>query len=122
MKFLLDMNLSPRWSGVLQAHGYECIHWSSVGDARADDARTLAWASAHEHVLITNDLDFGAILAAAGSAGPSVIFLRCQDIMPSTLERTLVRVVEQHGEALRTGALIALDEARARVRVLPLCR
>ena len=31
MKLLLDMNLSPRWVGVLPAAGFEAIHWSDVG-------------------------------------------------------------------------------------------
>jgi len=122
MKILLDMNLSPQWCGVLRSHGHECVHWASVGDVRADDARILNWALANDHIVITHDLDFGAILAATGSAAPSVVLLRCQDILPSALQDTLVRTLKQHADALTTGALIALDETRARVRVLPLRR
>ena len=41
MKLLLDMNLAPRWVGFLQEHGFEAVHWSSVGDAKASDAAIM---------------------------------------------------------------------------------
>jgi predicted nuclease of predicted toxin-antitoxin system len=37
MKILVDMNLSPAWVRVLQAHGWDAVHWSEVGGAKPDD-------------------------------------------------------------------------------------
>ncbi|MFB3892252.1 MAG: DUF5615 family PIN-like protein [Phycisphaerae bacterium] len=65
------MNLSPLWAGVLSAHGWEAVHWSSVGDPRASDKVVMSWAAANGHVVLTHDLDFGAILAATGAREPS---------------------------------------------------
>jgi predicted nuclease of predicted toxin-antitoxin system len=31
VKFVIDMNLSPDWVAVLQRHGWEAIHCSTVG-------------------------------------------------------------------------------------------
>lgn len=31
MKLLVDMNLSPRWIGVLAHAGIEAAHWSTLG-------------------------------------------------------------------------------------------
>jgi predicted nuclease of predicted toxin-antitoxin system len=31
MRFLVDMNLSPRWVDLLAAAGYEAAHWNDVG-------------------------------------------------------------------------------------------
>jgi predicted nuclease of predicted toxin-antitoxin system len=31
MKVLVDMKLSPDWVPVLQAAGFEALHWSKVG-------------------------------------------------------------------------------------------
>ena len=31
MRFLVDMNLSPRWVDFLAAAGHEAAHWSDVG-------------------------------------------------------------------------------------------
>ena len=66
------MNLSPRWIERLARHGFEAVHWSTIGAATAPDVEILAWASEHQCVVLTNDLDFSAILAAA----PSVVQIR----------------------------------------------
>jgi predicted nuclease of predicted toxin-antitoxin system len=41
--------------------------------------KILAWANEHHFVVITNDLDFSAILAAGAGAAPSVVQIRTQD-------------------------------------------
>ena len=53
------MNLSPNWCGYLNAEGHDAIHWSEVGPPQTTDVEIMRWAS-----VLTNDLDFGAILAA----------------------------------------------------------
>ena len=72
------MNLSPSWVDRLARYGFEAVHWFTIGAATAPDVEILAWANKHEFVLITNDLDFSAILAAGAVTGPSVIQLRTQ--------------------------------------------
>jgi predicted nuclease of predicted toxin-antitoxin system len=56
MKFLIDMNLSPRWCAILHAEGWDSVHWSQVGVATAPDHEVMAWALAdkmygHSHWL-----------------------------------------------------------------------
>ncbi len=67
MNFVIDMNLSPTWVDVFARHGWTAVHWTAVGDPRATDRTILAWAVAHDAVVFTHDLDFGAILAATGA-------------------------------------------------------
>jgi predicted nuclease of predicted toxin-antitoxin system len=122
MKILIDMNLSPGWVEVFRQQGWEAIHWSSVGDARATDAMITEWARAHQYVLFTHDLDFGAILATSRSEGPSVIQVRAQDVMPHGLGPRLVNIMRRYQSLLESGALITVDEARARLRILPIDR
>ena len=31
MKLLVDMNLSPSWVDRLARHGFEAVHWSTIG-------------------------------------------------------------------------------------------
>ena len=81
MKLLVDMNLSPSWVGLLARHGFEAVHWSIIGAATAPDHEILAWARQHGSVLVTNDLDFSAILAAGGAERPSVVQIRTQDLL-----------------------------------------
>ena len=85
MKILIDMNLSPEWVAVFKENGFEAVHWSQVGDQRASDRKIMQWARAKGHVVFTNDLDFGAILAATHAQGPSVIQVRTQDVTPEHL-------------------------------------
>ncbi|HET6428584.1 MAG TPA: DUF5615 family PIN-like protein [Phycisphaerae bacterium] len=122
MKLLIDMNLSPRWVHALQDRGYECVHWSAIGDPGASDAELMPWAVDNGHVVLTHDLDFGAILAATKAEGPSVVQIRTQDVLPEAMESLLVQILQRHGEELEIGALVVLEEARSRVRILPLSR
>ena len=65
MKLLVGMNLSPRWIPFLSGAGWEATHWSAVGKANASDSEIMTFAAANEYVVLTNDLDFAAILAAS---------------------------------------------------------
>jgi predicted nuclease of predicted toxin-antitoxin system len=122
MKFLIDMNLSPQWKAMLEKHGWEAIHWSTVGDPRATDRTVMDWARQQEYVVLTHDLDFGATLAATRAEGPSVVQIRTQDVLPKTLETLLVRILREHEAAIDRGALVFVEEERFRVRILPLTR
>jgi predicted nuclease of predicted toxin-antitoxin system len=120
VKILIDMNLSPTWVEVFAKHNIVSIHWSTVGDPRATDRTIMNWASANSYIVFTHDLDFSALLAATQTNRPSVIQVRTQDVLPANLENLIINAIAQFGAALEAGALITIDEARSRVRILPL--
>jgi predicted nuclease of predicted toxin-antitoxin system len=120
MRVLVDMNLSPEWVRVLSAAGHDALHWSSVGDPRATDRELFAWAARCGCVVLTHDLDFGAILAATRATAPSVVQLRSQDVTPTGSGTQVCAALTRFTDILETGALISLDDARQRVRILPL--
>jgi predicted nuclease of predicted toxin-antitoxin system len=120
MKILADMNIPIEWIPVLEAYGWEAVHWSEIGDIRASDNEIMSWALMNDYVVFTHDLDFSAILATTHAQGPSVIQIRAQDIMPANLEQYLVSALKQFEQSLEEGALVVVDQRRARVRVLPL--
>jgi len=120
MKLLFDMNLSPLLVTFMERVGWESIHWSSVGDPRAPDPTILEWAKKNGYWVITNDLDFGAILAVTKAQAPSVIQFRMQDLSPSHLKPILLSVLEKYSNYLELGALLSVDEGRSRVKILPL--
>ncbi|MBM3334195.1 DUF5615 family PIN-like protein [Candidatus Sumerlaeota bacterium] len=122
MKILLDMNLSPRLIPILEQHGHICTHWSAVGDLEADDQTIMKWAAERGYVVLTHDLDFGAILAIGQHVAPSVIQIRTQDVLSESFQTLLVRMLDEFRETLETGALVVADKDRFRVRVLPLSR
>jgi predicted nuclease of predicted toxin-antitoxin system len=120
VKLLFDMNLSPRWVTAAVAEGFDAIHWSSVGPAPAPDPVILAFARDNGFVVVTNDLDFSAILAASGGAAPSVVQVRGGDLAPETQGATIFAALRRCAEALRSGAVISVEGAAARVRRLPI--
>jgi predicted nuclease of predicted toxin-antitoxin system len=117
---LVDMNLSPDWVPILQGHGWQAVHWSEVGDPRADDEVIMDWALANQHMVFTHDLDFGTTLALTHAAGPSVLQVRGQDVLPDHLATVVIAALRQHEADLAAGALVVVDARRSRVRVLPL--
>ena len=120
MNLVLDMNLSPAWIAVLQSHGWNAKHWSEIGAASAPDVEIMAWAKANDFSVVTNDLDFSAILAATRASGPSVVQIRGQDLAPAVLGSTLMSVLQAARDDLRQGAILTIDLRSARVRTLPL--
>jgi predicted nuclease of predicted toxin-antitoxin system len=120
MRFLADMNLSPSWVGFLQGAGFEATHWSTVGAADASDRALMHWAATRDHVVLTNDLDFSAILAATGRRKPSVVQIRADLLTTAAIGSAVLRAIAQTQRELDEGALISVDSARARVRILPL--
>jgi predicted nuclease of predicted toxin-antitoxin system len=119
VQLVVDMNLSPDWVSALAAHGWSAVHWSNVGDPRADDSEILRWASDNDQIVFTHDLDFGTILAVSHASGPSVLQVRCQNVLPEHIGPMVFAALRQHQAALESGAILVVDERRSRVRILP---
>jgi len=120
MRLLLDMNLSPGWVPVLAGRGWEVVHWAEVGDPRASDRAIMSWARDNDHVVLTHDLDFAALLASSAGSKPSVVQIRVRDILPGVHTEMLCDVLERFASHLDRGALLVVEPERARVRILPL--
>jgi predicted nuclease of predicted toxin-antitoxin system len=120
VQLLVDMNLSVEWVSELAKNGWSVIHWSTIGDPRALDAVIMAWALANGYVVFTHDLDFGTTLALSHAAGPSVLQIRGQDVLPEDVGPVVMAALRQHDAALAAGALVVVDAKKSRVRVLPL--
>ncbi|MBK7675041.1 MAG: DUF5615 family PIN-like protein [Candidatus Accumulibacter sp.] len=120
MKLIVDMNLSPRWVGLLAGVGIEAAHWSTLGAKNAPDSEIMAYASANNYVVLTHDLDFSAILAASQGEKPSVVQIRAEDVSPDEIGKQVIAALQQMAYELEEGALLTIDPTRTRLRVLPL--
>lgn len=120
MKFLIDMNLSPRWCATLQAEGWDSVHWAEIGNVSAPDHEIMRWARGEQRVVLTHDLGFAAVLAATQATGPSVVQVRAQDVRLQSLAPLLIPVLREYENELEIGALVIVDVAKSRVRLLPL--
>ena len=121
-RLLVDMNLSPGWIPLLLAAGHEAVHWSEIGDPRAPDTALMQWAMANGYAVFTHDLDFGTMLALSGADGPSVLQVRCLNVMPEAIGPLVLSVIRSYEAEIEQGALVVADERRERVRILPLNR
>lgn len=120
MKLLVDMNLSPRWIKLFTDSGIEAQHWSGCGAATATDAEIMGFAREHGYIVLTHDLDFGAILSATQGRKPSVVQIRAEDVSPESIGSAVLSALAQMAAELDEGALLSIDPARARLRLLPL--
>jgi len=96
------------------------VHWSEVGDPRAPDQMLMGWAATHRYAVLTHDLDFGTMLALSGAGGPSVLQVRCLNVLPEAIGALVLSVLMAYAKEIEQGALVVADERRQRVRILPL--
>jgi len=120
MKLVVDMNLSPAWVTVLNQAGHVATHWSTIGAPSAKDREIMEWARNHGYTVFTHDLDFGSILASTNADSPSVIQIRTQDPTPQHCAAMVLNIMRKYEADLARGALISVDENRARLHILPL--
>lgn len=121
MRLLLDANLSPRVADLLQASGFDVVHVRHRGMQRAPDADILDLAVREDRVLVSEDTDFGALLAHSGARLPSFVLLRSGDpVTPDEHARLLRESLARVEDELARGAVVVIEPTRLRIRSLPL--
>jgi predicted nuclease of predicted toxin-antitoxin system len=120
LRFLADMNLSPKTVAALQQRGWDIIRVSQVLPVTASDPEILEFARQHDRVVVTQDLDFSTLLALGGYNQPSLITLRLSVSDPETVTRKLLQIVPQVEPALRKGCAVTVEDYTLRVRMLPI--
>lgn len=120
MKLLIDMNLIPIWVDFFSEHSIEAVHSSKVGNPSAPDRVILEYAAHSEFVVFTHDLDFGTLLAQSHASTPSVLQVRAQDVLPSSIGQAVLSALSLTRTQLSEGALVTVDPTTHRVRILPI--
>jgi predicted nuclease of predicted toxin-antitoxin system len=109
MKILVDMNLSPTWVGFLTDNDIEAVHWSSVGSPYASDSEIITYAKEHNFTVLTNDLDFGFILAITHGKKPSVLQTRTGALGVDRIGETVIKAINLLAADIDQGALVTID-------------
>jgi predicted nuclease of predicted toxin-antitoxin system len=121
VKLLIDQNLAARVAVLLRDAGHDAVHVSERGMSSADDDQVLQLALAEERVLVSEDTDFGALLARSGAALPSFVLIRSAERLTTEARANLlVSTLPRVESELEAGAIVVLGRSRVRVRPLPL--
>lgn len=119
MRFLADMGVSLRVVEWLRSRRHDVVHLRERGLQRLSDAAIFEKATAEGRVVLTFDLDFGEIVALSGGATTSVIVFRLRNARAGNVIARLERVLSESEDALRSGAVVIVEDGRHRVRLLP---
>jgi len=121
LKFLVDNALSPRLANGLAAAGHDAVHVRDLGLQSADDETLFQLAADENRILVSEDTDFGTLLALRQTASPSVILLRhMPDRSADNLLSVLLANLEAVDSYLDTGAVVVIEASRVRIRRLPI--
>ncbi len=120
MRLLADMGISPKTVAFLCDRGHDAVHLHARSLDRLPDSAILELARAEDRVLLTHDLDFAELMAAAREVLPSVVVFRLRRMRPDSVNQHLQRIISQHEQSLEQGAVVSVTEGRARVRLLPI--
>ena len=120
LRFLANMNISPETVKSLRGERWDIVRVSDFLPVNSSDQKILELARKEDRVIVTQDLDFSALLALGGYSKPSLISLRLTRSDPGTISKRLLEVVPGKEKELRQGCAITIDDFSVRVRRLPI--
>lgn len=119
IRFMADMNISPKTVETLRQRGWDIVRVTQFLPVNATDAEIIAFARSEDRVVVTQDLDFSALLALSGHTKPSLITLRLALSDPDTVSRRLLELIPMIKQVLIEGAVVTVEDTATRIRRLP---
>jgi len=120
MKFIADIHISTQTVKSLTDKGYKIKRVTEFLKPNAKDEEILDLALREDSAIITQDLDFSALLVKRGVNKPSVITLRVNMAKPANITEILEKVLPQIESEINKGSIIIVEEERIRIRKLPI--
>ena len=120
MRFLADMGVSSQVTSWLQSLKYDTVHLRDDSLTRLPDRQIFEKALLEKRIILTWDLDFGEILALSQGRVISVILFRLNNTTSEFVIQRLSVVLADAKQALEAGAIVVVEDARHRIRRLPL--
>lgn len=120
MRILADVHISPRTVELLRSLGHDTVPVSDALAPTAADHEIVAEAIRDRRFILTQDLDFSAIVALSGRTMPSVVSLRLTSSRIEAVNARLEQVLPVIQADLVHGTLVTVENSRIRTRKLPL--
>ena len=89
------MPISPRTVEFLNELGHEVTHAAELSMAQSPDEDIVEFAKSNGFAILTEDLDFAAILAVTRAIEPGVMILRVGNWNRGQIERRLEHVLSR---------------------------
>lgn len=120
MRLLVDMCVDIRVAEWLRGQAHDAVHLRDQGLQRLANGEIFRKAASENRTVLTFDLDFSEIAALAPGQPASVIVLRLHDARFQHVIERLSAVLAVSVGALEQGAVISVEDARHRIRFLPI--
>jgi predicted nuclease of predicted toxin-antitoxin system len=117
---LVDNALSPLVAERLRQAGHEAARVRDCGLHGAGDEEIFERAKDEDRIIISADTDFGTLLALRAESRPSLILFRqTRNRRHEQQVTVLLANLPAIEEPLRDGCVVVLEDARMRIRRLP---
>ena len=113
------MGVDLRVVGWLRQQGHDAVHVRDEGLHRAPAEAIFAKALREDRIILTFDLDFGSLAALVRDQAARVILFRLHNTRASRVIERLEVVRAASATELDRGVVVLVEEARHRVRRLP---
>ncbi len=120
LRLLANMNISPETVNALHEKGVDIVRVSQILPVTSSDAEILDLARRENRVVVTQDLDFSALLALGGFDSPSLITMRMTVSDPEAITQKLLALLPEIQDMLSKGCAISVDDYSFRIRWLPI--
>jgi len=120
MKLLADLHISPRTVQFLRQRGHDVVRVNEILPATTPDPTIVARAAEDGRTILTQDLDFSALIVLTGKTAPSLISLRLASSRIENVNAVLKRVLPELEAEVLEGIVVTVEDHRVRRRRLPL--
>lgn len=120
MRFLLDQGIGRGVVALLTRVGHEAVHIADVRSHEAADNELLVIAIKERRVIVAHDQDFLTWLALTDASAPSVIRFKMQGLKALKTAEIVKGIAATCRVELEAGAIVTVDWAGIRLRLLPL--
>jgi predicted nuclease of predicted toxin-antitoxin system len=120
LRFIADVHISPLTVTTLRQQGYDIVRVTDILPATTPDSEILEFARVENHIVLTQDLDFSALVALGGFIQPSLVTLRLSSAQPDVVSQRLLEVLPQLEQVLIEGSAITIADNTVRFRKLPI--